>query len=53
MVITTPIHLFGPLKFIDREDCVSYAAKRMGSGLRDILKVYEGMQLVSNLYFLE
>ena len=52
-MITTPIHLFGTLKFIDKEDCVSHAAKRMGSGLRDILKVYEGMQLVSNLHFIE
>ena len=38
--MATCIHLFGLFKFIDKEDCVLYVAKRMGSGLRDIFKSY-------------
>ena len=36
---------YGPLTFIDKEDCISHVTKRMGTGLREIVKSYKGMNL--------
>ena len=38
---------YGPLVYINKEECRAHITKRMGTGLRTIVKNYKGMYCMS------
>ena len=38
---------YGPLIYINKEECRAHITKRMGTGLRTIVKNYKGMSCIS------
>ena len=42
---------YGPLVHIEREECVSHITKRMGTGLREIIKQCKGNFNISSCAF--
>ena len=38
---------YGPLVYINKEECLVHITKRMGTGLRTIVKNYKGMSCMS------
>ena len=38
---------YGPLVYINKEECQAHITKRMGTGLRTIVKNYKGMYCMS------
>ena len=41
---------YGPLVYINKEECRAHILKRMGTGLRTIVKNYKGMCCWSNFF---
>ena len=41
---------YGPLVYINKEECRAHITKRMGTGLRTIVKNYKGMFCWSNFF---
>ena len=41
---------YGPLVYINKEECRTHITKRMGTGLRTIVKNYKGMFCWSNFF---
>ena len=38
----TALMPYGPLKFIPKAECTNHVTKRMGTGLRNLMKEYKG-----------
>ena len=43
--------IYGPWKTVRKEECINHVAKRMGSGLRSIVRDFEGNNFYLNYYF--
>lgn len=42
---------YGPAEFIPKEECIAHVTKRMGTGLRTLLKEYKGEDIFIPIFY--